>query len=118
MIPISIKEAVLVAALMGCAWLATAQSVQQDQVSGNLIQFNDNGAWTWYSDERAVVDRAPGKLIVAVDVSGSGLGGSPRNGAIDATLFDVPSGTSQRATLKGSNVDFGGCDDHDVPGLL
>ena len=27
-----------------------------DQVSGNLIQFNDNGAWCWYQDERAVID--------------------------------------------------------------
>src|SRR6185295_1529897 len=55
-----------------------------DVVNGNLIQFNDNGAWTWYSDERAIVDPTGGKVVVGVDASGSGLGGSPRNGAIEA----------------------------------
>ena len=27
-----------------------------DYVAGKLIVFNDNGAWSWYSDERAIVD--------------------------------------------------------------
>src|ERR1039457_230488 len=28
-----------------------APSQTRDLVGGNLIQFSDNGAWTWYSDE-------------------------------------------------------------------
>jgi hypothetical protein len=28
----------------------------EDIVEGNLIQFNDNGFWCWYQDERAVID--------------------------------------------------------------
>jgi len=36
----------------------------RDLVKGNLIQFNDNGAWCWYQDERAVVDTMSGRLIV------------------------------------------------------
>jgi hypothetical protein len=27
-----------------------------DYVAGTLIVFNDNGAWSWYQDERAIVD--------------------------------------------------------------
>jgi hypothetical protein len=33
-----------------------------DRVNGNLIQFNDNGAWCWYQDERGGVgNRNAGK---------------------------------------------------------
>src|SRR5947208_16592487 len=57
-----------------------AAKAASDSAAGNLIQFNDNGAWTWYSDERTVVDPIGGKVLVGVDVSGAGLGGSPRDG--------------------------------------
>ncbi|HTY86189.1 MAG TPA: BNR-4 repeat-containing protein [Candidatus Acidoferrum sp.] len=88
----------------------------RDLVNGNLIQFNDNGAWTWYSDERAIVDPTGGKLVVGSDASGSGLGGSPRNGGVEAALFDLQSGTSQRFTLfLGAPL---GCDDHNAPAFM
>ena len=104
---------VVLAALAG-AQVASAQT--KDMANGNLIQFNDNGAWTWYSDERAIVDPAGGKLVVGVDANGSGLGGSPRNGAIEASLFDLQSGTSQRYTmLAGGTL---GPDDHNTPGMM
>jgi len=87
-----------------------------DLVNGNLIQFNDNGAWTWYSDERTVIDPIGGKMVVGADASGSGLGGSPRNGGVAAALFDLQSGTSQRSVLFiGAPL---GCDDHNTPGLM
>ena len=28
----------------------------RDLVNGNLVQFNDNGTWSWYQDERALMD--------------------------------------------------------------
>ena len=87
-----------------------------DGVNGNLIQFNDNGAWTWYSDERAIVDKAGGKLVVGVDVSGAGLGGSPRDGAIEAGMFDISSGTSRGTTLMPSGTL--GPDDHNGPAFM
>jgi hypothetical protein len=92
--------------------LATAS----DFVTGNLAQFNDNGAWTWYSDERAIVDANGGKLVVGVDANGSGLGGSPRNGAIESGIFDFQSGTSRRYTMMASGTL--GPDDHNTPGLM
>ncbi|MDE3057422.1 MAG: hypothetical protein KGJ59_05650, partial [Bacteroidota bacterium] len=69
--------------------------VQKDIVHGNLIQFNDNGAWCWYQDERAVVDTAQGKLIVGSVASDNGAGGSSREGNVEAVVFDLQSRTSQ-----------------------
>jgi len=58
-----------------------------DMVNGNLIQFNDNGAWTWYSDERAIIDPNGEKLVVGMDISGTGFGGSPTKLILVALLF-------------------------------
>lgn len=90
----------------------------RDLVSGNLIQFNDNGAWCWYQDERAVVDTARGKLIVGSDASDNGLGGSPRNGDIDAVIFDLQNGRAERYALMEGGTTIGGCDDHNAPAFL
>lgn len=100
--------------------LATAAHGQEarDLVKGNLIQFNDNGAWCWYQDERAVVDKARGKLIVGSDASDNGVGGSPRNGDIEAVIFELQNGQSQRYALMEGGTNFGGCDDHNAPALL
>ena len=86
---------------------------QRDLVKGNLIQFNDNGAWCWYQDERAVIDFATQKLVLGSVASGLGVGGSVRNGVIDAVIFDLQSCGSQRYAL----AQFG-CDDHNAPGIL
>jgi hypothetical protein len=85
----------------------------RDLVKGNLIQFNDNGAWCWYQDERAVIDMTGGKLILGSDASGSGVGGSARNGVIDAVIFDLRTGLSERYPLMQA-----GCDDHNAPAFL
>lgn len=90
----------------------------RDLVKGNLIQFNDNGAWCWYQDERAVIDIAGGKLIVGSDANASGVGGSPRNGDIDAVIFDLQTGISQRYTLVEGGSNFSGSDDHNAPAFL
>jgi len=103
----------VLAALIGTN-VACAQT--KDIANGNLIQFSDNGAWTWYSDERAIVDPAGGKLVVGVDANGSGLGGSPRNGAIEASLFELQSGSSKRYTILASGTL--GPDDHNTPGMM
>lgn len=100
--------------------LATAANSQEarDLVKGNLIQFNDNGAWCWYQDERAVVDKASGKLIVGSDASDNGVGGSPRNGDIEAAIFDLQTGQTERYVLMEGGTNFGGCDDHNAPAFL
>lgn len=107
-------------AVIAAMVLATAALSQdaRDLVKGNLIQFNDNGAWCWYQDERAVVDVTRGKLIVGSDASDNGVGGSPRNGDIEAVIFDLQNGQSQRYALMEGGTNFGGCDDHNAPAFL
>jgi hypothetical protein len=102
--------------LAGLVNVAAPARAALDFVNGNLVQFNDNGAWTWYSDERAIVDATGGRLVVGVDVSGAGLGGSPRDGAVEATIFNFQSQTPQRTTLMGSGTL--GPDDHNGPAFL
>ncbi len=46
-----------------------------DAVVGKLIQFNDNGGWCWYQDERAVVDTKTNKLIIGSEASGGSRSG-------------------------------------------
>jgi len=82
----------------------------KDVVNGNLLQFNDNGFWCWFQDERAVVDIAKGKLVVA-----SAAYGGQRNGADDAVIFDLQTRTSTRYVL---NQWSGNPDDHNSAGLL
>ena len=85
----------------------------RDIVRGNLIQFNDNGLWCWFQDERVVVDTVNGKIILGTDASQAGIGGSARNGAIEAVIFDLQSQTSTRYQLAKFS-----CDDHNAPGFL
>ena len=77
----------------------------QNIVNGKLIQFSSNGAWCWYQDERAVVDTANNKIIIASNRTS--------NGHDYVDIYDISNGTTQ-------NYDLGyiGSDDHDTPGLL
>ncbi len=84
-----------------------------DIVYGDLIQFNDNGAWCWYQDERAVVDTVNGKLILGSDASDDGVGGSPRDGLIEAVIYDIQSASSEKFTLANFS-----CDDHNAPAFF
>jgi hypothetical protein len=73
--------------------------------SSSIIQFNDNGGWCWYQDERVLVDTAAGKLII-----GSVASGGSRDGDIDAVIYDL---ATQKSTLsKLGNLSI---DDHDAP---
>ena len=86
---------------------------QKDIVNGNLIQFNDNGLWCWFQDERSIVDTVNGKIILGFDESQAGVGGSPRNGIVRAVIYNLQSGTPERYDLRKS-----GCDDHNAPGFI
>lgn len=90
-----------------------AYSQGEDLVNGNLIQFNDNGFWCWYQDERMVVDADSNKLILGSDASGSGTGGSARNGNVESVIYDLNTGLSERTSLLKT-----GCDDHNTPAFI
>jgi hypothetical protein len=86
---------------------------QKDIVHGNLIQFNDNGLWCWFQDERAIVDIAKEKIIVGSSACQTGFGGSTRAGLNEAVIFDIKSQRSIRYNLGKLSSD-----DHNAPAFL
>jgi SAM-dependent methyltransferase len=84
-----------------------------DDVGGKLIVFNDNGGWSWFEDERAIVDTAAGKILVSSVANGSGTGGDERAGDVEVAALDLPSGAVERFTLS----DALEADDHDSAAL-
>jgi hypothetical protein len=79
-------------------------------VNGNLIQFDGSGAWTWYSDERAIVDPNNGRVLVnSVGFSPS----YPSGGGVDVVNFDPDTGRRVRTPLSTIQVD-----DHNNGSLL
>jgi RTX calcium-binding nonapeptide repeat (4 copies) len=83
-------------------------------------QITDNGAWSWFQDERAVVDPARGKLLVGSSANRAGPGGLARDGDIDVTSFDLASRRGSTFTLHDHLVSGGwqAGDDHNAPALL
>jgi hypothetical protein len=84
-----------------------------DNVAGNLINFDNDGFWSWYMDERAVIDAAGGKLLIG-SVSSSPVRypmGRP-TGGVDVVAFDLATGNRTRSQL--SDIDE---DDHNAPGI-
>lgn len=61
----------------------------------DVIQFNDNGGWFWFQDERALVDTKAGKFVI-----GSVANGGPRDGDQEVVIFDIATGDKQRYTLE------------------
>ena len=80
---------------------------------GELLTFNDNGAWCWYQDERVIVH--DNKLIMGSVANGSGTGGSSRNGNIEVVTYDLVSGGTPSLFVLHANLQ---ADDHDLPGFL
>lgn len=71
--------------------------------SSSIIQFNDNGAWCWYQDERALVDTKANKLII-----GSVASGGKRDGWVEAVIYDLATKKSTLTTISKSiaaNID-------------
>ena len=52
-----------------------------DVPGGNLVLINDNAAWSWFEDERAIVDPVARTLIAGTMADASGA-----NGAVRATV--------------------------------
>lgn len=88
-------------------------------VNGNLIQFDSDGNWTWYTDERSVVDPNNGRVLINSVGFDETVGGS-YPGQVDVVEFDTASGRRVRTTL--SNQQPGAPviqnDDHNVGALL
>ncbi|MFB7251238.1 BNR-4 repeat-containing protein [Microbacterium sp. NPDC056234] len=74
---------------------------------------NDNGAWCWFQDERALIDPDRRLLVVGSVPAPEGPGGDARAGNIEVTVADLENGTAQVVVLH-ERLET---DDHDVPAL-
>jgi hypothetical protein len=95
------------------ASIPVAQSAA-DQVAGDLIVFNDNGAWSWFEGERVIFDSNRGKLLLSSVANSHGPHGVSRSGDVDVVSYDLSSRTTQRLTLSNNLQE----DDHDSAALL
>ncbi len=98
--------------LVVCA--AGGSDLPVNYVAGPLIELNDNGAWSWFMDERAIVH--DGKLIVgSVRAVGDYRNDSASGwGNVEIAVYDLASGRVQRTVLHRHLQQ----DDHDNPAFL
>ncbi|HUJ11204.1 MAG TPA: BNR-4 repeat-containing protein [Verrucomicrobiae bacterium] len=91
-----------------------ANAHQSNYVRGHFCKLNDNGAWCWFMDPRAIVDH--GRLIVgSVRASGTFRDkAKPGWGNVELSVLDLRSGTRRTIVLHEKLEQ----DDHDCPGLL
>jgi hypothetical protein len=104
------------------AWLAAVSASPElvpeqppNFIAGRLIELNDNGAWSWFMDDRAIVD--DGKLIVgSVRAVGSFRSGNsdPDWGNVEVCVLNIAAGTVKKTVLHRHFEQ----DDHDSPAFL
>jgi len=83
--------------------------------SAQLITFNDDGGWSWFEDERAIVHA--GTLVIGSVAAGSKH--PDRSGDIEVTLYDLATGRKQLVELHHRLADGRDVyDDHNSPALL
>jgi BNR repeat-containing family member len=104
----------LVFAAMGVI-MGTEICMATDHVAGNLIQFNENGAWCWYQDPRLVIDPVNRSLLISSIATSEGVDGANRTGDVDVAVYHFDSGTSTPFVL---HHDFNPQDDHNAAALL
>lgn len=92
-----------------CPFTASAQASGSNWVNGEMLEFNDNGGWCWYQDERVLVDTDTGKLII-----GSVASGGSRDKNVEVVHWDIASKQGERFHIGTMSY----TDDHDAPGIV
>jgi hypothetical protein len=117
-ISILTRLAALMAACVADGGQGWADNLPDGDVAGELVVLNDNGAWSWFEDERAVIDPAAGKLIVSSVAHSRGAGRADRHGDVELVELDLGSRQATHpftlSTLSGTKV----ADDHNSAALL
>ena len=107
--------AVLLTVLSFAGAAAAGTAGAPDYVAGGLIRLSDNGAWSWFMDERAVVHE--GKLVVgsvrAVRTFADGRD-DPDWGNVEVAAYDIASGRTGVTVLHRHFEQ----DDHNGPAFL
>ncbi|MCT9871356.1 BNR repeat-containing protein [Paenarthrobacter aurescens] len=78
------------------------------------LVLNNNGAWCWFQDERALIDPANNSILVGSVASPEGSGGPDRGGNIELAVLDLATGERQVHVLH-EHLE---ADDHNAPALL
>jgi len=86
-----------------------------DLVAGNLIQFNENGAWCWYQDPRLVIDKVNNTVLISSVANSEGIDGDSRAGDVDVVAFHPDTGVRSRYVLHHGLKPQ---DDHNVAAIL
>src|SRR5262245_59562820 len=84
-------------------------SLFPDECLGQPIVLNDDGAWCWFQDERAIIIGT--KLLVGSIANGRSNAG--RKGDVDLAIYDLETGCLSRQVLHHRLQP----DDHAVPAL-
>ena len=92
-----------------CPFESSVDAQGSNWVNGELLEFNDNGGWCWYQDERVIVDQETGELII-----GSVASGGNRNARVEIVHWDIAAKQGQLHHLDTMSY----TDDHDVPGIV
>jgi len=80
-----------------------------------IITFNDDGGWSWFEDERAIVDKS--KVIIGSVAAG--VRDQSRKGNIEVTTYDIATGGQVISRLHDRLLSpRGAYDDHNSPALL
>src|SRR5438132_641212 len=87
-----------------------------DNVAGNLINFNNDGAWSWYMDERAIIDPTSGTLLIGSNSLSTVLYPTGRQrGQDEVSTYNLSSGARTQFQLSSTSVNSGlSLDDHDA----
>lgn len=104
-------------AILAWGWSTLGQQPlvsSNNYIRGSLIRLNDNGAWSWFMDERAIVDRD--QLIVG-SVRANGAfddAGKPGWGNIELSVLNLTTRQVRTVVLHPGFEQ----DDHNAPGLF
>lgn len=91
-----------------------AESLVTNQVRGDFHELNDNGAWSWFMDERVIVDQD--QLIIG-STRANGVfrdKDKPGWGNVELAILNLKTGAKQVVVLHEKLEQ----DDHNNPGLL
>jgi hypothetical protein len=102
------------AAVVGSAPRSGAECDSVDWAAMEPVVLNDNGAWSWFEDERAVVDPDAGTLLVSSVADAAGTGGATRDGNVEVATYDLETGRTERFVLHAGLE----ADDHDSAALF
>jgi putative BNR repeat neuraminidase len=113
-VPVRMRRTINIFCLLTTAACAAQTQTVTNYVAGTLVELNDNGAWSWFMDERTIVDR--GRLLVGSVRANGRFADSDRPGwgNVELSILELQTRKIEHVLLH-EHLEQ---DDHDAPGLL